>query len=449
MTAIDTVALMVAYPVYLHFLGFEKYGLWLVLTTVLGMARLGHLGFDQSIMKLVAEAHGCSDTKRIQQYVTTSLALLFLSGTVALIIILVFKNQIISAFNLNDENAKTVSFLLPYVGILSIYIFMVEALNATLSGLGRMDLANYARSVGRILAVIVATILLYSGRGIESLLIGNTLCFLFIHIASVVCIRRAVDVRFLRINNFDLESCKRILCFVGAIFASTVLTMLRQPFNKLMLTRYAGISTLPVFEIVSRAAFQIKSLLERGFVALLPQISHLSGLSTDYAVKRIRTIIAKTTKLIFFLALPIYLILFIAAELLFKLWLRDRYIDTIPLAFRILMAASFLSLTATPSFYAIMGMGKIRHVLISNTIVVLSNFVGVFTFFFITGTISVNTVCLALVPSYLLASLYVILKTRIELRHQQEEHSPDSMQGEDSLFENTGLTAGVEAVIGE
>lgn len=449
MTAIDTVALMVAYPIYLHFLGFEKYGLWLVLTTVLNLARLGHLGFDQAVMKLVAEAHGCSDTKSIQKYVTTSLALLFLSGTVALIVILIFKNQIIGAFNLNDENAKTISLLLPYVGILSIYIFIVEALNATLSGLGRMDLANYGRSVGRILAVIVAAILLYSGRGIESLLIGNTLCFLFIHIASLICIRRVANVRFLRVNNFDLESCKRILCFVGGIFGSSVLTILRHPFNKLMLSRYVGVSTLPVYEIVFRAAFRVKSLLERGFVALLPQISRLSGLSTGYAIQRIRTVTTKTMKLIFLLAFPMYITLFIAAELLFKLWLRDKYVDTIPLAFRILLVASFLSLIASPSFYAIMGMGKIRHIFVANTIVVLGNLFGVFAFFFITGTVSVNAICFVLVPSYLLASLYIILKTRSELKRRQEEHLPDSKQGEDSLLVNTDLTAAAEAVIGE
>ena len=34
-TVINTVALMITYPVYLHFLGYERYGLWLVLSAVL------------------------------------------------------------------------------------------------------------------------------------------------------------------------------------------------------------------------------------------------------------------------------------------------------------------------------------------------------------------------------------------------------------------------------
>lgn len=426
MTAINTVALMVTYPIYLHFLGFEKYGLWLVLATVLGLSRLGNLGFDQAIMKLVAEAYGCSDTKGIAKYATTSMALLCLSGTIVLIIILIFKNQIIYVFNLEDKDTRTVLLLLPYVGILSVYIFLVEALNATLAGLRRIDLANYNRSIGRILSLVVSTILLYCDRGIESLLIGNALDYMFIHIASLICIRREINIRFLRTKNFDLESCRRILSFVGGIFGSTVITMIREPFNKLMLSRYAGISTLPVYEIVIRSAFQIKSLVDQGLRALLPEISRLSGLSTDYAIQRIQTITIKAIKMIIFWASPIYITLFITAEFLFKLWLRDKYVDTIPLAFRLMLVGSYASMAAGPAFYAIMGMGKVRHYFISNTIITLGNLIGVSTFFFLTGKVSVNAICSVLIPCYLLSALYIILKARSEWKRLQEKHLLDS-----------------------
>ena len=173
-TVINAVALMAAFPIYLHFLGYERYGVWLVLATVLSFARLGNLGIDQAVMKLVAEEYGRDDIEGIQRYVTTALALLCLSGSIVLIVVLVFKTHIIAAFNLSDENAKMVSWLLPYIGCLSIYVFLIQALNATLSGLGRMDLANYIKSVGRIVAVTVAAILLYTGRGMESLHGGKT-----------------------------------------------------------------------------------------------------------------------------------------------------------------------------------------------------------------------------------------------------------------------------------
>ena len=43
-TVVNIVVLAIAYPVYLHFLGYEKYGVWLVLATILKFAQLGDLG---------------------------------------------------------------------------------------------------------------------------------------------------------------------------------------------------------------------------------------------------------------------------------------------------------------------------------------------------------------------------------------------------------------------
>jgi O-antigen/teichoic acid export membrane protein len=57
-TAINAVVMVIAYPVYLHFLGYEKYGVWLVLATVLTFAQLGDLGISPAIIKLVVEEYG-------------------------------------------------------------------------------------------------------------------------------------------------------------------------------------------------------------------------------------------------------------------------------------------------------------------------------------------------------------------------------------------------------
>jgi O-antigen/teichoic acid export membrane protein len=54
-TIANSIVLAIAYPIYLHFLGYEKYGIWLVLATVLTFAQLGNLGISPAVMKLVAE----------------------------------------------------------------------------------------------------------------------------------------------------------------------------------------------------------------------------------------------------------------------------------------------------------------------------------------------------------------------------------------------------------
>ncbi|MBC7121495.1 MAG: hypothetical protein H5T33_08040, partial [Candidatus Methanosuratus sp.] len=97
---LNTVVLAAGYPIYLHFLGYEQYGVWLVLATVLTFSQLGNLGINQAVTKLVAEEYGRGDTLAIQQYVTTALAILGLSGIVVLSGLLVLRGPIVAAFNL-------------------------------------------------------------------------------------------------------------------------------------------------------------------------------------------------------------------------------------------------------------------------------------------------------------------------------------------------------------
>jgi len=415
-TVINTMAMMAAFPIYLHFLGYERYGVWLVLATVLSFAQLGNLGIGQAVMKLVAEECGRGNIKGIQQYVTTALALLCLSGTVALLLILLLRNQIIGVFKLSDENAGLVLWLLPYIGILSIYVFLVEALNATLSGLGRMDLANYTQSFGRIVAVTVAAILLYSGRGIESLLIGNTLSYVFVNIVSLIFIRRIAKIQLLHIYNLDAQRCKRLLRFGGGVFGGSLVSMLFSPFNKLMLSRYAGVATIPVYEIAFTASMQVRGLIEAGLRALMPEISRISANVTRNTKDRISQIYRRAMRLIFLFGIPMYGILAIFSPLLLRLWLGDKFVEILPGAFRIILTGTFLSLLCVPAYYTLMGLGRIHYCFLSQVIqgIVNAGIVGIIILF--AGTLSIHSVALAVMLAMGVSSFYVVWQNRCVMR---------------------------------
>ncbi len=396
-TVINAAAMMVAYPLYLHFLGYEEYGVWLVLATVLTFAQLGNLGIGQAVMKLIAEEHGRDNIQGIQQYVTTALALLCLSGSLVLIVVLLLKTQIIAVFKLSDENAQTALWLLPYSGILSIYVLLVQVLNATLSGLGRMDLANYAQSLGRILAVAVAATLLFSGRGIESLLIGNSIMYVFVHVVSLIFIWRIAKLRLLRVRNLDTQRAGRILRFGGVVFGGSVISMLLGPFNKLMLSRYAGVSSIPVYEIAFRGSMQIRGLFEAGLRALMPEISRIGANMTRNAKDRISQIYRRGMKLIIICGLPLFVVLFAFAHVLLKFWLQKRFVETLPGAFRLMLIVTFLSLLGVPAYHTLLGLGKAKCSFISFAIISGGNFVLVMATILASRDVSTNSIFVGLI----------------------------------------------------
>ena len=118
-TVVNALVLAIGYPVYLHFLGYEEYGVWLVLATVLSFAQLGDLGISQAVMKLVAEEYGRHDLEAVQQYITSGIAMMVVSGALVLCLILFLRTPIVTMFKLSKENARTIAWLRSDILILS------------------------------------------------------------------------------------------------------------------------------------------------------------------------------------------------------------------------------------------------------------------------------------------------------------------------------------------
>jgi len=406
-TVINVVVLAIAYPMYLHFLGYETYGVWLILATVLTFAQLGNLEISPAVMKLVAEEQGRGNTQGIQSYVTTALGILLVTGTLALILILFFQNQIISVFKLSGRNALIASQFLPYIAFLSVCVMLVQVLNSTISGLGRMDIANYILSGGRVVTVGTSLILLWLGNGIESLLIGNALSYTFVGGSSVFFIRKTVNIRLLRISNLDKKRCMRLLHFGGGVFSGSLVGTFLHPFNKLMLSRYAGISSIPIYEIAFNGSMQIRTLIEASLRALMPEIGRIGANMTEYARNRISQINRGAMKLVFLFGIPMYGGLIILLTPLLKVWLRQRFVAELPVAFRIMLISTFLSLLGVPSYYTLLGMGMVRYTLISHIILSGVSALIVLTTVFIWRNISVEGVSWAILIATSITTLYL------------------------------------------
>ena len=363
----------VSYPIYLHFLGYEKFGLWLILAVVLGFAQLGLLGTISAITKLVAEEHEQGNLLGVESYIAMSLMTVMTTGSIVLVIILLFKELIISAFKLGGTNADTVHWLLPYVGVLSVYVLMVQVINTVLAGLGRMDLANYTQAVGRVVAVIISVAMLFFGKGIESLLIGNAFSYIAVHIMSFILIRRQAKVRFLRLNSWDWGRLRRLMSFGGGVFGGMLMNLLLDPFNKLMLSRYTGVASVTVYDIAYKTAMQIRGIGEVGFRALVPEISRFNANMNGQANERINTINRKAIRLILIGGLPFFGILFVFAAFILKAWLNKNFVEALTPAFRIMLVAAFVSLLGIPAFYTHMGKGNVRYGFIATIIQSLLN----------------------------------------------------------------------------
>jgi O-antigen/teichoic acid export membrane protein len=381
-TIANLLVVAISYPLYLNFLGYETYGIWLIMGTVMSFAQLGNLGIGPAVMKLVAEEHGRRNLPGIQCCVTTASVMLCVSGIIILMALLFMNKSIVSAFKLNDRNAHVVLWLLPYIGGLSIYVFVVQIFGSALSGLGRMDLANYIQTFGGIVQLVIAGLLLLAGFGIQSLLFGSIASCLVIHALTLISIRRIEPLHFFRFKNINLQYGRRLISFGSNVFAGSLLNMLISPFNKLFLSRYAGVAMVPVYEIAFTGSMQVRALIESGLRSITPEISRASADMTIYAKNKIALLYRRTVRIVFFFGIPVYAILLVLAPVLLKLWLGARFVEALPAAFRIMLAGTFVSLISVPAYYTLLGLGRVRHILGSHMIQSVTNVLAILAVMF-------------------------------------------------------------------
>lgn len=407
-TAVNVVVSLLSYPLYLKFLGFEQYGIWLILTIVLSLAQIGNLGIKPALIKLVAEEFGRNNIRKVRIYMTNSCILLILMGVFMVFIVHVGNSDIVSLFNLSSKNSQIVSTFLVPISILSIFVMLVESLNAGISGLGRMDLSNYMLLINRILTVSLSVIGLYMGFDIKALFVGASLSYLLVCGVTLFIFVRITGLFPFMLDFWDPSCFKRLLTFGSGMFGTMLLNIIVNPFNKLIITRYIGLSFVPVYEIAFNGSMQIRSLVESGFRAFVPEVSKLSALYSNEEIKHLKDINERANRIIVVAGCFLYLPLFVLCEQLLRIWLGSSFEYILLPVFRLFLGATFFSLLGVPSYYFILGMGKVSYCFMFNLIQTGGNVILLTCLIFSGFDLSVTYVAFISLVSVIPSTIYVI-----------------------------------------
>jgi O-antigen/teichoic acid export membrane protein len=78
--AIGILASLISVPLTYRYLGPERYGIWMVLISIITAMSFADLGIGNGLMNAVSEAYGKDDRRLAQEHVTSALALMLLIG---------------------------------------------------------------------------------------------------------------------------------------------------------------------------------------------------------------------------------------------------------------------------------------------------------------------------------------------------------------------------------
>ena len=84
---ITIVTMLISVPLTLHYLGSERYGMWMTITSIIAMMGFADLGLGLGLINAISETHGQDDRLAAERYVSSGF---FMLSAMALLIMVGF-----------------------------------------------------------------------------------------------------------------------------------------------------------------------------------------------------------------------------------------------------------------------------------------------------------------------------------------------------------------------
>ena len=361
MALLGTFISIISYPLYLHYLGYHRYCLWLVLSVVVSIAQLGNLGIPWALMKLVAEDYSRDDWEGVKAYINIGCGILLALGLMFVGVVFPLRSSIVYWFKLSGSDAATVYSLLPFVAILSVLVLLFSIFNSALGGLGRMDLTSYNETLVQIFITLICCVLLYMGLDLDAMVFGTLSGYVIAQVISFTQVQKIMPIPLLARTQVSSQKVQDLLGTGGWILGGGIFVMLLLPFTRLMLSRYAGLEAVAVNDMCLNGSLRVRNVFDSAFRPMMPEVSGLSETADSDLYHRVRSIDRKAFLIIIAFALPVFVVLMLVMTPLLHLWLHSSFNPLLPSTFRIALVGAFASLLGSSAYYMFIGLGRARE----------------------------------------------------------------------------------------
>jgi len=419
-TGLGIVVTALKYPLYLHFLGYEVYGAWLMLVTLISMAQFGMLGIGPAITKLVSEELGNCDYDAIGKYISTAIVTLFVSGLAIISLILFFQSTVLRLLGFEGSSLAIGEEYIFYICALTLYVFLYQGINATIAGLGRMDISNYSKLAVQLVPLLISIPMLMLGKGVLSLLIGNAFAYFVVSIANVIFILKCSEVRPSMFFSVSLVHSKKLIKFGVPVLGSSITTILFLPITKIFISNYVGLSFVPIYEVASRAAIQVQGLFSMGFKSLLPEFSKLHAESTCHSYEKFKKIQRKAFLISIIGGLLVCVCVFTFCPLIFRFWLGGEYRPEMSTVTRIMLVGVFLSITTLVPYNNLLALRETTKFFIYHLVFSTINTLALVVIFIILGFQSVVWAAFANTIGWFFGWCYLFPQDYIRQRNMKQ-----------------------------
>ena len=405
MAIANALVILISYPIYLGFVGYEAFGVWSIMLAIISMSAVLGLSINRSIVKFVAQ---CKTSNEVKKYITGSILISILASLIFWLFLYNVHEFVIEIYGMDREYSSVVKAILSNIAILTMSVYTVSILKGALTGLSEIAKANYLFIIGEIIRAFSAIFLLWLGFGLQSFFYGwiaGNLTLIVIYIYYL----KKINGNILLFNFNLFKVLKEIITYGRPLVLNNLIGLLFAPIITFIIARHVGLSDVAYYNIASRISSNINVLFSRGIIGLMPEISKTDLIRDRLArVYKIKELHGQAVKYILYFGVPLIVLVFGFSESILLIWLSEMYNESINEILQLLLIATLLDVLIIPTLNILFGLGETNKILHYGLIRVTILFLGLGYIKFNSLVIGLNNIAILIIISSFVSALYFI-----------------------------------------
>ncbi len=354
---LPTILLLVFTPFFVHKMGTENYGLWMIANSALGLMGIVDIGLNTAISKFVAESVESSNPNNLSAIVTGGFIAYILVGIGLSIPLYIYSPALAAIFK--STESVSVAQIADVIRIISLgFLPMVIRSGAVAIpiGLQKFQIPTYI-TLGYQCLIYTAALIIASCGGSITQVVGCNVLILWM--TGLVCL--VVAWRMLKpfglkfIIKGSHQVLKKMLSFAIISGISGVGSQIFNTVDRLVVGATLGLNVVGYYSVIISAASKILQLNGSIMGSLMPAIS--SWMASG-EIARARKWFIQSSLVQFILNFVIVITLLPLSGLLLRLWMGEEFANHTLLSFRVLIVIYALISLSASAYHVAYGVNK-------------------------------------------------------------------------------------------
>jgi O-antigen/teichoic acid export membrane protein len=361
-----SVVLFVLYRFLLKTIGIDQLGIWSLVLATTSVTQIASFGFSGSVVKFVAKYIARDEDESVSRVIQTATLSVGAFAGIVLLVCYPFAKWILRLVVPADFLSYAIS-VLPYALIALWFMMITSIFQAGLDGYQRIDIRSILLMGGAFLHLLLC-FLFAPSHGLMGVAYARVLQNLSVLLLSWIFLKKYLKVLPIIPMKWHRSTFKEIIGYGINFQIISVTSMFYDPITKALLSKFGGLFMVGYYEMASKMIQQFRALIVSANQVIVPAIADLQ----ENIPEKIHSVYLTCYQLLLFLAVPLFSLIFIGTPVISEIWIG--YNEKYFILFANLLAFGwFINTINAPSYFAYLGIGKLRWNVVGHISIAILN----------------------------------------------------------------------------